>query len=199
MVVFALIALISGVAYGLCDINIGFVSAITSRTDFILYFLMFFVGISVGLHKGILNDLKKYHLKVLIIPFGIVVGSIIGGMICSPITGFTLGESTAVASGLGWYSLSGITMGKLAGAELGSITFLSNLMREIFSFFLIPVIAKYLNYYSCIAPAGATSEDTTLPMMIKYTNEETVMLSVFNGMICSALVPILISFCYNNL
>ena len=64
MVVFALIALISGVAYGLCDINIGFVSAITSRTDFILYFLMFFVGISVGLHKGILNDLKKYLLKV---------------------------------------------------------------------------------------------------------------------------------------
>lgn len=54
-----------------------------------------------------------------------------------------------------------------------------------------------LNYYTCIAPAGATSEDTTLPMMIRYTNEETVVLSVFNGVICSALVPFLISFCYN--
>ena len=38
---------------------------------------------------------------------------------------------------------------------------------------------------------------TTLPMMIRYTNEETVVLSVFNGVICSALVPFLISFCYN--
>ena len=74
---------------------------------------------------------------------------------------------------------------------------LSNLLREIFSFFSIPWISKKLNYYTCIAPAGATSEDTTLPMMIRYTNEETVVLSVFNGVICSALVPFLISFCYN--
>ena len=70
-------------------------------------------------------------------------------------------------------------------------------MREFFSFFLIPIIASRLNNYTCIAPAGATSEDTTLPMMIRYTNEETVVLSVFNGVICSALVPFLISFCYN--
>ena len=199
MVILALIALLSGIAYGIMGIDIKIVSQLTSRTDYILYSLMFFVGISVGLHKGILKDLKKYHLKIFIIPVGIVIGSIVGGILCSPITGFTIGESTAVASGLGWYSLSGITVGKLAGAKLGSITFLSNLMREIFSFFLIPIIAKYMNYYSCIAPAGATSEDTTLPMMIKYTNEETVMLSVFNGIICSALVPILISFCYNNM
>lgn len=199
MVVLALIALILGVAYGLTGIEINFITSLTSRTDFILYSLMFFVGISVGLHKGILKDLKKYHLKIFIIPMGIIVGSLIGGFFCSWLTGFTVRESTAVASGLGWYSLSGVTVGKLAGAKLGSITFLSNLMREIFSFFLIPIIAKYLNYYSCIAPAGATSEDTTLPMMIKYTNEETVMLSVFNGIICSAMVPILISFCFNNM
>ena len=50
--------------------------------------------------------------------------------------------------------------------------------------------------FGCIAPAGATSEDTTLPMMIKYTDEETVVLSVLNGMICSAFVPVLISLCY---
>lgn len=80
---------------------------------------------------------------------------------------------------------------------MGSIAFLSNLMREIISFFLIPWIATHLNYYSCIAPAGATSEDTTLPMMIRYTNEETVVLSVINGVICSALVPVLISFCFH--
>ena len=89
------------------------------------------------------------------------------------------------------------TIGNLAGAQAGSIAFLSNLLREIFSFFSIPVIAKKLNYYTCIAPAGATSEDTTLPMMIRYTDGETVVLSVFNGVICSAAVPFLISFCYN--
>ena len=72
-----------------------------------------------------------------------------------------------------------------------------DLMREIFSFFTIPWISRHLNFYSCIAPAGATSEDTTLPMMIRYTNEETVVISVFNGVICSAAVPVLIAFCYH--
>ena len=68
-------------------------------------------------------------------------------------------------------------------------------MREIFSFFIIPFLALKCNNYTCIAPAGATSEDTTLPMILKYTNEETVVLSVLNGIICSFFVPILISFC----
>ena len=71
-------------------------------------------------------------------------------------------------------------------------------MREIFSFIIIPVAAIKLNYYTCIAPAGATSEDTTLPVMLKYTNEETVVLSVLNGIICSFFVPILISLCFTT-
>ena len=98
----------------------------------------------------------------------------------------------AVASGLGWYSLAGVMMTGIAGAQVGSITFLANLLREMLSFFCIPWIARHLNYPSCIAPAGATSEDTTLPMMIRCTNGETVVLSVLNGVICSALVPVLI-------
>ena len=58
-------------------------------------------------------------------------------------------------------------------------------------------LARYLNAYTCIAPAGATSEDTTLPMLIRYTNEETVVFAVLNGIICSTFVPVLLSFCYS--
>ena len=104
----------------------------------------------------------------------------------------------AIASGMGWYSLAGATISQIGGSELGSVAFLSNLMREIFSFIIIPVVAIKLNYYTCIAPAGATSEDTTLPVMLKYTNEETVVLSVLNGIICSFFVPILISLCFTT-
>ena len=118
-------------------------------------------------------------------------------MICSGITYIPLEQGTAIASGMGWYSLAGATISELAGAEIGSIAFISNLMREIFSFFLIPFIALKFNDYTCIAPAGATSEDTTLPMIWKYTNEETVVLSVLNGMICSFFVPVLISLCFD--
>ena len=227
MVYLAIIALLGGIACGMTGLDENvIVSWITSNKDMILYLLMFLVGISIGFNQGIVSKIKEYHIKIFVIPLGIVVGSILGGIAGGLLTGMPLGESTAIASGLGWYSLSGVTIGNLAeifqqyhGEKFifvldewdfifhrGFITeadkakyvaFLSNLLREIFSFFSIPWISKKLNYYTCIAPAGATSEDTTLPMMIRNTNEETVVLSVFNGVICSALVPFLISFCYN--
>ena len=109
---------------------------------------------------------------------------------------YPVNEAVSIASGLGWYSLAGVSISGLAGAELGSIAFLSNLLREIGSFFMIPYISRHFNAYTCIAPAAATSEDTTLPMLIRYTNEETVVFAVLNGIICSTLVPVLISLCY---
>ena len=196
MVYLTIIALLLGIAYGSSGLDFTILSLITSNTDFILYILMFSVGISVGLHQGILRHIRQYHIKIFILPFGIVVGSILGGILCSFILKYPLNQSVAIASGLGWYSLAGATLGKLAGAQIGSIAFLSNLMREIFSFLFIPFLSRKFNYYSCIASAGATSEDTTLPMMMKYTNEETVVLSVLNGVICSALVPVLLSLCF---
>lgn len=198
MAVLALAALLLGILCGVLKLDNFVISLISSNSDIILSILMFSVGISVGLNRGLIEKLKKYHVKILLIPSGIILASVLGGVICSLLTGYSFRESTAVASGLGWYSLAGVTIGELAGAELGSIAFLSNLMRELFSFFSIPYISRRFNYYSCIAVAGATSEDTTLPMMIKYTSEEVVVLSVLNGIICSALVPVMIAFCFQG-
>ena len=200
MVYLAVIALLGGIVCGMAGLdNILLIKMITSSKDLILYILMFLVGISIGLNRGIVSKIKEYHIKIFVIPAGIIVGSLAGGIVSGLITGLPLNQSAATAAGLGWYSLSGVAIGNLTGAQAGSIAFLSNLLREIFSFFSIPWISKKLNYYTCIAPAGATSEDTTLPMMIRCTNGETVVLSVFNGVICSAAVPFLISFCFNFL
>lgn len=197
MVIFTILSLLLGLLYGISDLELELVSAISKNSDLILYLLMFSVGISVGMYRGIVQKIKTYHIRIFLIPLGIILGSMMGGFLCSFFFDMTWRQGTAIASGMGWYSLAGASIGKLGGANLGSIAFLSNLMREIFSFFLIPLIALKLNHYTCIAPAGATSEDTTLPVMLKYTSEETVVLSVLNGMICSFFVPILISFCFH--
>ena len=142
---------------------------------------MFSVGISVGLHRGLLSQLRRNLLKTLIVPVGIILGSLAGGIVCGMLLHFPLNQSVSIAGGMGWYSLAGVTIGNLAGASLGSIAFLSNLMREIGAFFMIPFLSRHCNAYTCIAPAAATSEDTTLPMLIRYTNEETVVFAVLNG------------------
>lgn len=197
MILLTILALCSGLLYGICQIDVSLISMISENSDIVLYLLMFSVGISVGMYEGVMKKIREYHIRIFIIPVGIIAGSMIGGVLCSFLLKMPWQHGTAIASGMGWYSLAGASIGKLGGAELGSVAFLSNLMREIFSFFLIPLIALKLNDYTCIAPAAATSEDTTLPMMLKYTNEETVVLSVLNGMICSFFVPILISFCFH--
>ena len=90
-------------------------------------------------------------------------------------------------------------MQDLAGAQIGTMTFLSNVFREIFSFVLIPLIATRFGHYTAIAPAAATSEDTTLPILMKYTSEEVAVVAVLNGVICSIAVPILIPLTFHLL
>ena len=152
MVWLAVIALLGGIACGMAGLDGTLpVEMIVSNKDFILYILMFLVGISIGLNRGIISKIKKYHVRIFVIPAGIIVGSLAGGVMSGLLTGIPLGQSTAIASGLGWYSLAGVTVGNLAGAQAGSIAFLSNLLREIFSFFSIPLISRKLNYLTCIA------------------------------------------------
>lgn len=199
MVIIAIISLILGALSGLYFFNESVVNLFENISTVALYVLMFCVGIAVGENKLILKKMREYNLTILFIPFGIIVGSVFGGFICALILNMPFCDSVAISSGLGWYSLSGILISDLAGANVGTIAFLSNLFREIISFLIIPIIVKLTNEYTAIAPAGATSEDTTLPMIMKYTREDVVIISVLNGIICSAIVPFLIPLMYNLL
>ncbi len=85
----------------------------------------------------------------------------------------------------------------MGGDTLGAIAFLTNVFREMITVILIPILAKRLNGYTAIAPAGATSMDTTLPLIAKATNPEIAIISFINGVILSSLVPVLVTFFYN--
>ena len=195
MVILALIALALGTLLGYFLSDNSTLISLTGATDTYLIILMILVGVSIGFNDGILEKLKKHTLHIIVVPTCIIIATILGGIVCSFISGYPMNISTAIAAGLGWYSLSGVTMTDFVGAQIGTITFMSSLMREIFSFLTIPFISYYMNYSTAIAPAAATSEDTTLGMMIKYTDAEHVVISLLNGAIISAAVPFLIPFC----
>lgn len=199
MIIAVIISLIVGVICGQWVFGEQTVQVFSGVSDIALVVLMFAVGISVGANKEVFKKLKQYNLKILMIPLGIILGSIVGGIVCAMLMGMNLNESVAITSGLGWYSLSGVLLTDLAGADVGTIAFLANLFREILAFMMIPFLAKYLNHYTAIAPAAATSEDTTLPVLIKYTSEEVVVIAVINGVVCSMMVPILTNTFYNIL
>lgn len=164
-----------------------------------LNILLFLIGIDLGRNKEVLSDLRKHGKVLLLVPGGIIIGSLAGGFAAGLITGMPVSLSLPIASGFGWYSLSGILLSNLHSPEVGAIAFLTNIFRELLAIATIPIIALKLNHWSAIAPAGATSMDTTLPIISRATTPEIVVVAFVNGAVLSGLVPLLVPFLYNLL
>lgn len=192
-----IISVLVGIGCGYFVLPQEIISGMGQVTSISLFVLIFLVGIDIGGNKKLIEDLKRMGLKVLLIPFGGVLGSLLGGLVIGTIFSMPINEGLSIGSGFGWYSLSGVMLKEMGGETLGAIAFLSNVFRELLTVMLIPILAKKLNGYTAIAPAGATSMDTTLPLISKATNSEIAVVAFINGVILSSLVPILVPFFYN--
>ena len=115
MILLTILALCSGLLYGICQIDVSLISMISENSDIVLYLLMFSVGISVGMYEGVMKKIREYHIRIFIIPVGIIARSMIGGVLCSFLLKMPWQHGTAIASGMGWYSLAGASIGKLGG------------------------------------------------------------------------------------
>ena len=165
---------------------------IDSASSYMLLILLFSVGIDMGLNKEVFTRIKELGFKILLIPFGVVVGSLCGGVITAFLTNLSVKDGLAISAGLGWYSLSGILITEAGNPVGGTISFLANVFREMLTFIIVPFIASHLNYYCAIAPAGATAMDTTLGIISRNTNATVAVLSFVSGVICTLLVPVLV-------
>ena len=166
-------------------------------SNYILPVMMFFVGIGIGGDiKRLYVPIKKYKLKIILIPLATIFGSIIITALISPLFDITTKETIAIGSGFGYYSLSAIFLNKLAGYEIGMMALISNMTREITALLFIPILARYCGKLSPISAAGATSIDTTLPIIAKSCGEQFIVISIFHGILVDISVPIIISLLY---
>jgi uncharacterized membrane protein YbjE (DUF340 family) len=167
----------------------------TKLSNYALYGLMFFVGVSIGADKNGLSVIKKVKFKILLVPLSVITGTLIGVSIVSIfIKEIGFRESLAIGAGFGYYSLSSIFITKLAGSVMGVVALLSNIMREVTTLLLTPVFAKYFGKLAPIASGGATSMDTTLPVITKFSGVEYAVIAVFSGTLLTILVPFLVTF-----
>jgi uncharacterized membrane protein YbjE (DUF340 family) len=159
--------------------------------DIGLCLLLLFVGIDIGKQKNIDNEIKEMGVPILVIPILIGLGSIVGAMIGGLLLGMPFNESGSVGAGFGWYSLAPVILSDYS-SSLSAVAFLSNLIREVLAIITVPFIAKYIGYIEAVAPGGATSMDTTLPIITKYTDSKTAVLAFISGVVLSTLVPIIV-------
>ena len=166
-------------------------------SNYILPIMMFFVGIGIGGDiKSLYVPIKKYKIKIILIPLATIFGSIIITALISPLFDITTKETIAIGSGFGYYSLSAIFLNKLAGYEIGMMALISNMTREITALLFIPILARYCGKLAPISAAGATSIDTTLPIIAKSCGEQFIVISIFHGILVDISVPVIISLLY---
>ena len=192
MSIVILITLIFGIVTGVFAGNTIDGIFVEKMSSLLLWLLLFCVGIDMGLNKQVFVQIKKLGFKILLIPFGVAVGSLLGGSVVSLFFPHTLKECLAISSGMGWYSLSGILLTKAGNTTGGTISFLANVMREMLTFISVPFIAKHINYYCAIAPGGATAMDTTLAIISMNTNATIAVMAFVSGVSLTMIVPILV-------
>lgn len=197
MMYIILSSLLCGILAGYFILPPGVISNLDKISSFALNLLILSVGIDLGSNKEVFCSIKETGIRILLIPASIISGSLLGGAITALLYRMPVSLGLAISSGFGWYSLSGVLLATISGPEAGTIAFLTNVFRELIAVLTIPVLAKKLNHLTAIAPAGATSMDTTLPLILEVTDSKTVVVSFINGAILSSLVPILLPLLYN--
>jgi uncharacterized membrane protein YbjE (DUF340 family) len=160
-----------------------------------LYALMFFVGISVGSDSDTLKHLKELNPRWALLPVMTILGTVAGSSVaCLFLPDRSLPDCLAVGSGLGYYSLSSVFITTYRGAELGTVALLCNLLREILTLLLAPLILIGFGRLAPIAAGGATTMDTTLPIITRTCGKEFVILSIIHGFVTDFSVPFLVTF-----
>lgn len=175
-------------------------------TLYMLYALMFQVGVSIGCNRELKELIKSIRLKMLLVP----VATIIGTLLFSAFAGFIISrwsvfDCMAIGSGFAYYSLSSIlitqfkepSIGLQLATELGTIALLTNIFREMMALLGTPLIRKYFGPFAPVSAAGVNSIDVLLPSIIRYSGKEMIPVAIFHGILLDLCVPVFVSFFCN--
>lgn len=172
-------------------------------TVYVLYLLMFQVGLSIGSDKKLKEILTSIRPKLLLVPLATIVGTLtFSALVSLLLTQWSVFDCLAVGSGFAYYSLSSIlitelkdaSLGAQMAAELGTIALIANIIREIIALLGAPLFVKYFGRLAPICAGGATTMDTTLPIITRYSGKDLVFVSIFHGILVDFTVPFFVSF-----
>ncbi len=159
--------------------------------------LIFAVGFSVGNDTQMLRRFKQLNPLLLLLPLMTIIGTLAGtAVIAFALPHRSLTECLAVGSGFAYYSLSSVIITQYHGPELGTVALLANILREVITLLGAPLMVRWFGRLAPISAGGATTMDTTLPIITRCCGQEYVILSMFHGFLVDFSVPFLVSlFC----
>lgn len=170
----------------------GWVNLPFGSSTYVLVVLIFCVGIQLR-NNGISIRAVFFNRRGMITGVIFVLTSLLGGIIGAQALNVPIVQGLAVSSGLGWYSLSSVTLNNAWGPIWGSIAFFNDLSRELISLFIVPLFMQQYRS-TAIGYTGATAIDCTLPIIQKAGGVEVLPLAFSFGFITNIAPPVLLVF-----
>lgn len=164
----------------------------TRASEYTLIFLLFLIGIQLR-NNGMTLRQIVLNRRGMIVALVVTASSLVGGLINALLLDLPVKTALAMASGFGWYTLSGILMTEAYGPVIGSATFFNDLIRELTAIMLIPALVPR-HRSTALGLCGAASMDFTLPVLQRSGGVEMVLAAIVHGFVLSLLVPILMAF-----
>ena len=155
-------------------------------------------GAAGGLAPALIHPVEPLkNPRLVFLPIMTILGTLAGSAAVSLIlTHRSITDCLAVGSGFGYYSLSSIFITEYKGAELGTIALLANISREILTLLAAPLLVRWFGNLAPISAGGATTMDTTLPIITRTAGQQFVVVSIFHGFVVDFSVPFLVTlFC----
>ncbi|WP_318385770.1 lysine exporter LysO family protein [Enterobacter sp.] len=172
--------------------GLAFLQHASEASEYTLIFLLFLIGIQLR-NNGMTLKQIVLNRRGMIVAVVVLVSSLAGGVINAFVLDLPLKAGLAMASGFGWYSLSGILLTESYGPVIGSAAFFNDLGRELIAIMLIPALVRR-SRSTALGLCGATSMDFTLPVLQRTGGLEMVPAAIVHGFVLSLLVPILMAF-----
>ena len=163
-------------------------------TLYMLWLLMILVGISMGSDRRLGEMLRSLRPRVLLLPLATTVGTFAGTALVSLFLVYNAAECMAVGAGFAYYSLSSIFITQYKGPELGTIALISNILRELFTLLFTPLLVRFMGPTAAISCGGASTVDTTLPVITRYAGNQWVFISIVHALVLDFSVPFWVTF-----
>ena len=193
MIIALILVLVAGVFLGAQPFSMEFVDLIEVSGDYTLFLLLFLIGAELASSGNLRERFKSLDISMLFLPLFSILGSLFAGAMTGLLTQVGLWQGAAIGGGMGWYSLSGVIIIHKLSADLGALAFLTNIFREIYTFIFIPLLYKFKLGPAALTIGGAITMYSSLPIINRYFGKDLFLFAIWHGIVCSLLVPDLVS------
>ena len=169
---------------------------------FTLYVLIGLIGFEFG-HDSMIENIRKVDPPMFLLPLFTIGGTLVVTAGIGLILGqWSTADYLAVGSGMGYYSLSSLlildmrtsALGVAAATQLAMLAFLTNMSRELVALLGAPLFRKWFGRLAPIAAGGVTSIDVTLPIIVKVSGQQAMVVAVVHGILLELSVPLMVTF-----